>query len=324
MTAKPFAGIGPTDYLASAYLAWDSIGGDRNRNRWLVLLALLITFSLSILITRIEVPKVDRATAEKVPERLAKLVMAKKLEPPPPPPPKEEVAEEKKTEEAKPDEPKPPVDVAVAKAKEKAQKAFSEAKQELAAMQDLASAFDMGEQQLSKGGAAAFGAGGNGAVSRDMITSRAGKSSGGVTLGTASSGGGGYGVAGGTKLADAQLAKVASNITQSSVGATRKNASGNLERTQEEIRRMMDRSNGALQAIYQRALRSNPTLKGQIVLRLVIAADGSVTAADLVSSDLHDPEIEKKLLTRIKAINFGAIEGVAVWNDTYTLNFFPS
>lgn len=324
MTAKPFAGISPTDYLASAYLAWDSIGGDRNRNRWLALLALLITLSLSVVMTRVEVPKVDRATAEKVPERLAKLVMAKKLEPPPALPPKEEVAEEKKPEEAKPDEPEPPADVAVAKAKEKAQKAFSEAKQELAAMQDLASAFDMGEQQLSKGGAAAFGAGGNGAVSRDMITSRAGKGSGGVTMGTASSGGGGYGVAGGAKLATAQMAKVASSITESSIGATRKNASGNLERTQEEIRRMMDRSNGALQAIYQRALRSNPTLKGQIVLRLVIAADGSVTTADLVSSDLHDPEIEKKLLTRIKAINFGAIEGVAVWNDTYTLNFFPS
>lgn len=324
MTAKPFAGISPTDYLASAYLAWDSIGGDRNRNRWLALLALLITLSLSVVMTRVEVPKVDRATAEKVPERLARLVMQKKLEPPPALPPKEEVAEEKKPEEAKPDEPEPPADVAVAKAKEKAQKAFSEAKQELAAMQDLASAFDMGEQQLSKGGAAAFGAGGNGAVSRDMITSRAGKGSGGVTMGTASSGGGGYGVAGGAKLATAQMAKVASSITESSIGATRKNASGNLERTQEEIRRMMDRSNGALQAIYQRALRSNPTLKGQIVLRLVIAADGSVTTADLVSSDLHDPEIEKKLLTRIKAINFGAIEGVAVWNDTYTLNFFPS
>lgn len=324
MTAKPFAGINPTDYLASAYLAWDSIGGDRNRNRWLALLALLITLSLSVVMTRVEVPKVDRALAEKVPERLAKLVMAKKLEPPPAPPPKEEVAEEKKPEEAKPDEPEPPAEVAVAKAKEKAQKAFSEAKQELAAMQDLASAFDMGEQQLSKGGAAAFGAGGNGAVSRDMITSRAGKGSGGVTMGTASSGGGGYGVAGGAKLATAQMAKVASSITESGIGATRKNASGNLERTQEEIRRMMDRSNGALQAIYQRALRSNPTLKGQIVLRLVIAADGSVTAADMVSSDLHDPEIEKKLLTRIKAINFGAIEGVAVWNDTYTLNFFPS
>lgn len=320
MTAKPFAGISPTDYLASPYLAWDSIGGDRNRNRWLALLALLITISLSVLMTRVEVPKVDRALAEKVPERLAKLVMAKKLEPPPAPPPKEEVPEEKKPDEAKPDEPEPPADVAVAKAKEKAQKAFSEAKQELAAMQDLASAFDMGEQQLSKGGAAA----GNGAVSRDMITSRAGKGSGGVTMGTASSGGGGYGVAGGAKLAAAQLAKVASSITESSIGATRKNASGKLERTQEEIRRMMDRSNGALQAIYQRALRSNPTLKGQIVLRLVIAADGSVTTADMVSSDLHDPEIEKKLLTRIKAINFGAIEGVAVWNDTYTLNFFPS
>lgn len=324
MTAKPQDNVAPMKIYLSPFLAWDSIGGDRNRNRWLVIIALVITFGLGGYMRSVEVPKVDRAQAEKVPERLARLVLEKKLEPPPPPPPKEEKPEEEKPEEPKPEEPKPekPTDAQVEKAREKAQKAMAEAKAELSAMQDMASAFDMGgNQTLTKGaGTAGSGAG----LSRDMLSSRSGKGSGGASFGAVSSGGGGAGLAGGGKLAGAQVAAIQSNITEGPTGAVRKNASGKLERTQEEIRRIMDRNNGALQAIYQRALRSNPTLKGQVVLRLVIAADGSVTTADIVSSELGDPDTEKKLTTRIKAINFGAIEGVMVWDDKYTLNFFPS
>lgn len=320
--APPKAPPPPPIYL-SRYLAWDSLHGERSRNRWLVIIVLVLSIGLNVYMSSVEIPKVDRATAEKVPERLAKVLFEKKKEPPPPPPPKEEKPEEEKPEEAKP-EPKPekPTEVQVQKAKAKAEKAIAEAKAELSAMQDLASAFAFDNTQpLSKGaGTSGEGAG----VSRDMLSSRSGKGSGGVSFGTTSSGGGGSGLANGGKLAGAEMAAVSSNITSGGTGAVRKNASGKLERTQEEIRRIMDRNNGALQAIYQRALRANPTLKGAIVLRLVIAADGSITTADIVSSELGDPETEKKLVTRIKSINFGAIEGVMVWDDKYTLNFFPS
>ncbi len=312
MTAKPFDGIRPLDYIASAYLAWDSIEGDRGRNRWLGLLALLIAVSLSVWMASVEVPKVDRAVAEKVPERLARLIMEKKVEPPPPPP-KEEIKEEKPKEEPKPEAPR---EQQVEKAREKATRALSEAKKELSALQDLASAFDMGDAQpLTRAGAAAGG------ISRDMITSRSGKGSGGVNIGSTSSGGS---EAGGSKLAAVQMAKVESNLGSGGIGPTRKNASGKLERTTEEIRRIIDRNNGALNAIYQRALRSNPTIKGTIIVRLVIAANGSVTVCEMVSSELGDPETERKLLSRLKAIDFGAIEGVIPWDDKYTINFFPS
>lgn len=294
--------------FVTAYLPWDTIGSEERRARWLMLFALLLAIILLAVLSSVKLPELDRAQAEKVPERLAKLVLEKKPEPPPPPPP---VEEEKPKEEPKPEEPKEKID----KAREKATKALSEAKKELAALQDLASAFDMGDAQpLTRAGAAA------GSVSRDIIASRSGKGSGGVNIGSTSSGGGG----GGGKLAAAQMAKVESNLGSGGTGPTRKNASGKLERTEEEVRRMMERSNGALQAIYQRALRSNPTLKGAIILRIVIAPDGSVTTCEMLSSELGDPETEKKLLSRIKAINFGAIEGVIPWDDKYTLNFFPS
>lgn len=310
----------PSGLVGNGYLAWDSPEGEERRFRFLLILFLLLAFVSAVVIEMTNVPKPDRRDAEKIPERLAKLVMEKKKEEPPPPPPP---VEQPKDEEKPKDEPKPekPTEVQVTKAREKAQKAMAEAQKELAAMQDMASAFDFGGEPLTKAGAAGPS---SGALSRDLITSRSGKGSGGVNIGTTSSGGGGAGIAGGGKLAGAQVATVSSDLGANAAGPARKNASGKLERTEEEIRRMMDRSNGALQSIYQRALRGNPTLKGAVSLRLVIAPDGSVTTAEIIASELGDPETEKKLMTRIKAINFGAIEGVMVWDGKYTLNFFPS
>lgn len=314
MSDQPQAAL-PRFLGITSYLPWDNIKSDERPARVLLTLALLLALVSIVVIERVKLPELDRAQAEKLPERLAKLVQERKVEPPPPPP---EVKKEEPKEE-KP-EPKPEPDQEVKQAREKAEKALSEAKQELAAIQDLArdlaSAFD--NQPLAKGGSDSTN------LSRDVLTSRTGKGSSGVNVGAVSSGGGGEGVVGGGKLGDAQVAKVQSNISEGPTGATRKSASGKLERTQEEVRRMMDRNNGALQAIYQRALRNNPTLKGAVQLRLVIEADGSVSRCDLISSDLHDDETERKLLARIRAINFGAIEGVAVWDENYTLNFFPS
>lgn len=317
MTAPRPQGAASASAVAfvTSYLPWDTVGSEERRARWLMLLALLLAIVMLGVLVTVKVPEIDRAQAEKMPERLAKLVMEKKVEPPPPPPPKEEP--EEKPEE-KPEE---PTEQQVNKAKEKAQKAMAEAQKELAAMQELASAFDFGGEPLTKAGAAGPS---DSATSRDLITSRSGKGSGGVNIGTTSSGGGGAGIAGGGKLAGAQVATVNSDLGANAAGPARKNASGKLERTEEEIRRMMDRSNGALQSIYQRALRGNPTLKGAVSLRLVIAPDGSVTTAEIIASELGDPETERKLMTRIKAINFGAIEGVMVWDGKYTLNFFPS
>lgn len=313
MSGQPQSAL-PRFLGITSYLPWDNIKSDERPARVLLVLALLLALVSIVVIERVKLPELDREQAEKLPERLAKLVQERKVEPPPPPP---EVVKEEPKEEPKP-EPEP--DQEVKKAREKAEKALSEAKQELAAIQDLArdlaSAFD--NQPLAKGGAAAT------SLSRDVLTSRTGKGSSGVNVGTASSGGGGEGIAGGGKLGDAQVAQVQSNISEGPTGATRKTASGKLERTQEEVRRMMDRNNGALQAIYQRALRNNPTLKGAIVLRLVIEPDGSVSRCELISSELNDAEAERKLLARIRAINFGGIEGVAVWDENYTLNFFPS
>lgn len=315
----------PFKLIGNGYLAWDSPEGEEKRFRRIFIFFLLLAFLLSVYIQMTVVPKADRRETEKIPERLAKLVLEKKKEEPPPPPPKEEVKkEEEKPKEKEPEKPKEkPTEVQVQKAREEATKAMAEAKEELAALQDLASAFDMGDAQpLTKAGSAGPS---TGTMSRDLITSRSGKGSGGVNIGTTSSGGGGTGVAGGGKLGGAQVAKVESSLgAGAGDGPARRSASGKLERTEEEIDRVINRNKGALNAIYQRAVRNNPTLKGSISLRLVIAPDGSLTTCELLASELGDPETEQKLLTRIRAINFGAIEGVAVWDGKYSINFYPS
>ncbi|MFZ5756673.1 MAG: AgmX/PglI C-terminal domain-containing protein [Pseudomonadota bacterium] len=112
-------------------------------------------------------------------------------------------------------------------------------------------------------------------------------------------------------------------IADSDITGVRRNAEGGLERTPDGIRAIMGHNNGALQAIWQDALRSKPALKGAVVFRLVVEPDGSVSTAEIVSSELADPETEQKLAARIKAIKFGSIKDVLPWDDKYTVSFPP-
>lgn len=93
-------------------------------------------------------------------------------------------------------------------------------------------------------------------------------------------------------------------------------------RADEEIRSIMDRNKGAIFAIYNRALRSKPLLRGKLTIEMVIAADGSITTAVLVASDLGDSELESRLLTRIRMITFSAA-AVAATTLNYSFEFLP-
>jgi elongation factor 1-beta len=67
--------------------------------------SLLLQVIMILVLPSIPVPEKQRDQVEKIPPRLAKLVMEKQKPPPPPPPPKEEKKEEEKKEEPK-EEPK--------------------------------------------------------------------------------------------------------------------------------------------------------------------------------------------------------------------------
>jgi TonB family protein len=103
----------------------------------------------------------------------------------------------------------------------------------------------------------------------------------------------------------------------------RDGSSGKASRSLEEIRIVFDRNKGSIYAIYNRALREDASLQGKVVVELKIAPEGNVISARLVSSELKNPELESKLLARIRSFDFGA-KDVNVMTVSYPLDFLPS
>ncbi len=97
----------------------------------------------------------------------------------------------------------------------------------------------------------------------------------------------------------------------------------NKGRSLEEIQLVMDRNKGGLYAIYNRALRRNPALQGKVVLKLTIEPSGVISACEVVSSELRDEDLERKVVARVKLINFGA-KDVSSITINYPIFFAPS
>ncbi|HWR14925.1 MAG TPA: AgmX/PglI C-terminal domain-containing protein [Terriglobales bacterium] len=129
--------------------------------------------------------------------------------------------------------------------------------------------------------------------------------------------GGGDGTGGG--------GRVSSPIASISGGDRPKARSGHgLSRTDEEIQIVFDRHKASFYRLYNRELRNNPSLKGQMILRLTIEPDGSVSMCALQSTDMDAPALADKVVDRVKTINFGAKEGVQAVTISYPIDFLPA
>ncbi|HEX4234189.1 MAG TPA: AgmX/PglI C-terminal domain-containing protein [Caldimonas sp.] len=106
-------------------------------------------------------------------------------------------------------------------------------------------------------------------------------------------------------------------------GTATKGDGGKASRAIEDVRLVFERNKGSIYAIYNRALREEPGLQGKVVLKLTIAPSGQVTALTIVSSELKMPDVEDKLLARIRTFDFGA-KDVNVMVVNYPLDFLPS
>jgi hypothetical protein len=94
-------------------------------------------------------------------------------------------------------------------------------------------------------------------------------------------------------------------------------------RTDEEIQIVFDRYKASFYRLYNRELRNNPALKGQMVLRLTIEPDGSVSMCALQSTDMNAPDLAAQVVSRVRTINFGAKEVPAV-TIVYPIDFLPA
>ena len=73
--------------------------------------------------------------------------------------------------------------------------------------------------------------------------------------------------------------------------------------------------------MYIRALREDPTLEGKVVIKVTIAPDGSVTDCEIVASELGNPDLENKIIQRVKLLNFGPKDVPSFTYPNYPIKF---
>ncbi len=290
-----------------------------------------VALALGLVWPFIPVPEPDPNEVIEIPPRIAQLLLEEKPLPPPPPPPKEEEPEPEPEEEPEPEqvaetepepepepiipEPEPePVPDQTEIAREQARAAFTFA-EDLTDLVDndlVDSVADDRELTASVGEAQRN--------ERSMITSKAGAASGGINTASMSRN------TGGTQIAGRNTTKIESpvdNVPEQAGGARRTGTSNKAARSREEIELVFDKNKGAIFALYNRALRQDPSLEGKLVLRLTIAPTGEVTFCEIVSSELNNPELERKLVQRIKLFRFES-RNVEPITTTKPIDFFPT
>jgi periplasmic protein TonB len=316
--------------------SWTVSEEEERRFRRILKRILLICALLCLIMPWLPVPKADRNQPEELPPRLAKALLER--EPTPPPVRPEPAAP--KPEATQPEPAKPPVTEArkpeAAKAPgEKVEAARRRAsgvgllamRNELADLRGapVAAQFEKPVKAgpgVGTGSGPGVGAGKNpGLPSRSLITSNATGSSGGINTASLSRDTGGGGLAG--RSTTVVQGVMGGDGGGGAGGTLKRGAGGKASRSIEDIKLVFDRNKGSIYTIYNRALRDDPTLQGKVVVKLTIAPSGQVLDCQLVSSELRSPDLERKLLVRIKQFDFGA-KAVDTMVVTYPIDFLPS
>lgn len=297
-------------------LPWSPGSDSEQRFRKILRNCFIAYLVFGILIPLLPVAERDLSRAPEIPERVVQLILE---QPRPVPPPKVEPVVEPKPE-PKPEprvakvEPKPvPVD-RLKQARDKAQKSGL-----LAFTDDLADLRDDKAVMEIAGARAVTGAVGEAAQNEhSLLTSRVGKGSGGINTAAMSrnTGGAGLNARGTTQV----KSTVASLVSEPDAPAS---SSGKAGRSREEIEMVFDQNKGAIYALYNRALRNNPALQGKLVLKLTIEPTGQVSDVQVVSSELGDEELERKLVQRVRMFTFVAKDVPSV-TTTKPIDFFPA
>ena len=300
-------------------LPWTPSPADERRVRRVLGAALGLFIGLGIIVPLLPERPRDSVTPPPVPERVVEFLL-ERPKPVPKPEPKVEVPQPKPEVVPMVERPRPvPAPVAEAPPQPDARKKAA-ASGLLALSDQLAELRDLEVDRTTPAQSLNAGAGERTRVDRSLLTARTGEGSGGIAVSRASSGFGG----GSTGLAGHATAKVASSADAAPAGdVQRSGKSSKASRTREEVELVFDRNKSAIYALYARALRDNPALQGKVVLEVTIAPSGEVTECRVVSSDLGDADLERKLVARVKMFRFEARD-VAPMTTTKPIEFFPA
>lgn len=289
--------------------------------------AVLFGILLAIVLPMIDLPIPLRDELTEVPDRVASVIQRELPEPEPAAPVPEPVVEEEPPEDVEPepqlveeaaDTPEQPAVVAEV---EQAGVEKIEVKGILAFRESFATAaLDRPNARLgSQARVDDAGQSTVGRPERSMVSTSAPGSSGGINLSDISRNvsGGGDGIEG------VQVSQVASSIGAGD-GPNRPLSAGLAAgRTDEEIQIVFDRYKAALYRLYNKELRRDPTLRGQIVLRLTIEPDGSVSMCEVQSNYMDAPALGQQVVSRVLGFDFGA-KDVAAVTILYPIDFLPS
>ncbi len=326
--------------LERAVLPWADVGGEDRRFRRITLAVLCVVLVVAAIVPYLRVAQIVPQPLADQSARLARILEERVVPPPPPPPPAEEplpsavplppdmplvpvapepppvLAEQPPPPATAPTETAPaPAEAARPAARERAARSGLLAmSQELAELRTEAPTRTLQAQQLITTQAPRPDA----PPERALITSRAGTVSGGIdeTLPV---------VRETTQLAGRETTRVEAPVESAALSNASSTAPARPSlpsRSSDEIQRVFDQNRAALNTLYNRALRSNPTLAGTVVLRLIILPSGDVAECEIVSSELGDAELERRLVARVRQFDFGA-RNVSVTEITYPIDFFP-
>jgi len=284
----------------------------------------------AIIVGSIAIPINEREQIIEVPERIARLVQQQRAQPEPEPEPQpifeEELHEPEELVETLPEDTPPEIVAQPAVATNEPVDTKEQVKSKgilafrgsFAQSSNLRASTQLGSQaRFSNAGIDATGR-----PSRSMVTTNAPGSSGGINLADISRDVGG----GGGGIEDVAVSRVASSIGTGGSGSSNRPRSGGsfAGRTDEEIQIVFDRYKASLYRLYNRELRKDPTLRGQLILKLTIEPDGTVSLCILQSSDMNAPALAQQVVERVVGFDFGAKEDIVAVTIIYPIDFLPA
>jgi len=95
------------------------------------------------------------------------------------------------------------------------------------------------------------------------------------------------------------------------------------QRTELSLRRTLEANKSRLYALYNRALRKDPFLKGKVMFEIEIQPNGTISRVDIKSSGLNNAKLERQLTVILRSIRFPE-EAVAVMKTIWAIEFLPS
>ncbi len=327
-------------YSHTLYSPWSLPAEDERRFRRILHVTLVVFLLPGLAIPYLPLSKIEHRAAESLPPRLARLILEQNPATPPPQPQPQRLVPEPKPQPEKPVPPAPrksqPQQVEQTTTRLSPGKKTISARQQaeqagLLALRDTLQDLRQDTVATSLKQVRALSQSGGQASKTERAILTYGTTSGSDGINTASLSRN----TGGTALTGRSTTQV-SAPPGTAVAGGGNGGSGNrggdgaagrstrlAGRSIEEIQMVFDQNKGAIYSVYNRALRTDPTLQGKVVLRLTIAPTGQVTRCELVTSELHDAALGEKIAQRVKLFDFGAknVEAVTI---TYPIDFLPA